>query len=99
MIVDQAGGLHERVTDRRADEPKLSFLELVRQRIRFARARRHAAKRAPAVDLRRAADEAPDEAIEAANLALQLEKRARIAHRARDLEPVAHNAGVGEQAI
>src|SRR5437899_12186400 len=40
MVVDHAGRLHERIADRRADEPEAACFERLRQRIGFRRARR-----------------------------------------------------------
>src|SRR5437867_2681927 len=89
MVVDHARRLHERVADRRADESEAACLQRLRHRIGLSRARRHVAGTAPAIDLRRAADKAPHQIVEASVFALRLDHGACIADRAFDLQPVA----------
>src|SRR2546425_9475439 len=99
MIVYQTCRLHEGVADRRPDKAETPLPECFRQGIGLAGPCGNVPQRAPAVHLWRAADEAPDELIEAAGFALDFEKGAGVRYRTFDLEPVAHDAGVGEQAV
>src|SRR5262252_10231870 len=97
MIVDQPDRLHERIADRRAHEGEAAPAEIAAERVGFHRAGGNPGEGAPSVLPRRAADERPDVALEAAELALDREERPRIADRAGDLESVADDAVVGEQ--
>src|SRR5262249_59434226 len=64
VIVHHAGGLHERVADRRSHEAKSAPHEIARHRLRLRGLRRHVARPAPAVLEGRASDEGPQIAIE-----------------------------------
>src|SRR5690606_26985957 len=69
------------------------------QRIRFGARRRHLRLLPPAVHDRLAVDEAPNVGIEAAELVLDLEKLSCVRDRGFDLEPIADDAGVCQQAL
>ncbi len=97
MIVDHAHGLHERITDRAADEREAASLEVFTHRVGFVAACRHFRKLRPVVLLRQADDEAPDVLIEGAELLLHFKKGLRVAHRRGDLEPVANDAGIRQK--
>src|SRR5574342_315972 len=96
MIIDHADGLHERVTDGGPDEAKPALHERLAHRVRFAGARRQLADRAPPVLLRRPSHEAPEKRPEPAGTigGHEVEERARIRYRRRDLLAVTHDAGV-----
>src|ERR1700682_1896775 len=99
MVVDQAGRLHERVTDRRSDKAKAALFQRFRKGIRLCSAGRNVALTAPAVLFRCLFDEAPDESIETAELFLDRQQRAGIADGALDLEAIANDGGVGQQGF
>src|SRR5215470_1469885 len=99
VIVDEPGRLHEGIDDRRAHEAEAVLPERGRQRVRFLRPGRHHGHARPAIEAGGATDEGPHEAVEAAVLALNFEKGAGVAHRALDLQAIAHNAGIGEQSL
>src|SRR5262249_10235520 len=63
--------------------------------IRLRRPRRHLLQGGPRVHARLASDEAPDEAVEAAQLGPEREVRAGVLDRRPDLEPVSHDTGIG----
>src|SRR5690606_22035527 len=98
VVVHHAARLHERVADGRAHEAETAPREVLAERVRDGRARRHLLLRAPAIHPRPPVDEAPEIRVEAAERLLHREKRARVRHRRLDLEAVAHDAGIGEQA-
>src|SRR5436190_13645184 len=97
VVVHEARGLHVGVHDGRAYEGEAAPLQVLAQRVGLARARRNLAHALPAVALRLAADEAPDVRVEGAELLLHLQERTRVLDGGADLEPVADDAGVGEQ--
>ena len=97
VVVDQPGGLHERVADRRADEREAALPERLAERVRLRRERRDLLEASPRVLPRLAADEAPEESVEAAELRPQREVGAGIRDAPRDLEPIADDAGIGEE--
>jgi hypothetical protein len=97
VIVDQSGGLHEGVADRRADEREASVPERLTERVRLRRERRDLLEASPRVLSRLAADEAPDESIEAAQLGPEGEVGARVPDDAFHFEPVANDARIGEE--
>src|SRR5687768_11304144 len=99
VIVHQSYRLHERVADGGADEAEAAALEVFAQGVRLGSAGGDVTERAPPIDPRRAVDELPGVAVEAAELALDVEERLRVRDRALDLAAVAHDAGVGEQTL
>ena len=90
VVVYQAGGLHECVANRRPDEAKAPSLEILAHRLRLRGLRREVAKRAPAADDRRSADELPDVYVEASKRLADLEdlptrqRRALVMHELED---------------
>ena len=66
MIVDHAGGLHERVADGRADEGKTSRAQVAAHGVRFGGVARQVFERFPRVARWFSVDELPDIRIEAA---------------------------------
>ena len=98
MIVDHAGRLHERVADRGADELEPPTFQILAHRIRLRRPGRHILRRLASVVPRLPAREAPQMRIEAAELRDDIGERLRILDRRIDLEPIADDAGIREQA-
>src|SRR5262245_31266382 len=66
MVVDQTDGLHEGITNRRADETKAALLQLAAQSARLPGLGRHVGQLLPLILNRPAIDHAPQEVIEAA---------------------------------
>src|SRR5688572_4752896 len=97
VIVHQPRRLHEGVADSRADKTEAALLEILAHRIGFRRGRRHLLHRAPTITLRFSSDKTPDVAVEAAELALHRQKSLRVGDGRRDLEAVAHDAGIFHQ--
>src|SRR6185437_8245573 len=83
MIVHHPGRLHERIADGRTDELEAAPAKLAAHRL----ARRERLAVAGAAQRLRA-DEAPGELVEAAELFLHLEERARIRDHRLDLRAV-----------
>src|SRR5690606_10589396 len=73
--------------------------EVLREGIRFRRACRNLAHRAPPVRLRSAAHEPPCVPVEAAELALHTQKGFGVLDRTFDLEPVAHETRVLQELL
>ena len=97
VVVDHADRLHERVADRRADEPEAALRQVLAHRVRLRRPRR-TCRSCASGSTRLAADEAPEVRVEAAELlAAPRGTRFALRDRARDLEAVADDAGVGEE--
>ena len=97
MIVHHARGLHEGVTDGRADKPETAFFQVAAHRIRLGRRRWNFADAAPLILERLAVHEPPDVTIEAAEFLLDREERPGVGNNGFDLEPVAHDPGLVEQ--
>src|SRR5262245_22223626 len=72
VVVDDADRLHERVDDRRPDESEAAALQLLAERVGELRARWQRAAAGAALD-GLAAGEVPEEPVEAAELALDIE--------------------------
>src|SRR4051812_26068933 len=95
VIVDHADGLHERVTDRRADELETALREILTQRIGDRRAR---GDRLSALSPQRlAVDKAPHVVVETSELALHFAESLRVGDRGIDLQSIANDAGVVHQ--
>src|SRR5262249_43518775 len=98
VVVDQTHRLREGVGDGRPAEGEAARLELLGELAAHLRLGRHVRDSAERVLHGLAVDELPDEAREAAGLALhQLEPGARIADRALDLAAVPHDARIDQQ--
>jgi hypothetical protein len=91
--------LHKRITNGRAHEAEAAPLQVFAHGIGFHCARRKLPHRAADIHARAAADELPDIGIEAAKLLHHREKGLRVADGRRNLQPVAHDAGVAEQRV
>src|SRR6185369_4516770 len=78
MVVDHTRSLHERVADCRSHEAEAALFQLAAHGVRYRRACRSFAHRAPAVDARAPSGELPDVLGKAAELLLHHEEGARI---------------------
>src|SRR5579871_4838600 len=99
VIVHHAGRLHKGIADRRADKAEAALLQRLAHGIRFFAARRNLLVVAPTVDQWLATDELPYVLGEATEVLLDRQKGARVADRRFNLEPVAHDPGIGEQCF
>ena len=97
VVVDEPRGLHQRVADRRPDEPEAAPAEVRAHRLRCVRLGRDRAHLHPRVLDRRPADERPQVVHEGRPRVVQGERRPRVADRRGDLRPVADDARVGEE--
>ena len=91
MIIDHADGLHECVTNGRADESETARFQILAQRIRLRRARRNLARGRPLISLRTSAHELPHVTVKRPELALHLKKRRGIRNGRCNLQTVAHD--------
>src|ERR1051325_4729476 len=92
VVVDHSRRLHVRVTDRRADEGEAALLQILAERVGLGGAGGDFADALETIALWFAVDEAPDIAVEAAELLLHLQEGARVADRRFDLHAVADDA-------
>jgi len=99
VIVYHAHRLHEGVADRRSDEFEASTQQIAAEGVRLRRARGHLAERAPEVHPGCSANKAPHVDIETPEFPLNREESFCVVYRAADLEAVANDARVPEQAI
>jgi len=99
VIVDHPHRLHEGVADGAADEAEASPLQVFAHGVRFGRVGRHLGQRLPSILLRPVTDEAPDVLVECPKLLLDRQKRLGVVDRRLDLQPIANNAGVQQQAL
>jgi len=97
MIVDHANGLHEGVTDRRADKFESSFRKVSAHGVGFGRTGRHLFHAFELIANWLVVDEAPNVGVEISKLFLHGEECLSILDRGGDFEPVAHDAGISEQ--
>jgi len=89
VIIHQPSRLHIRIRNRRADEAESSLLEILAECFGFGRSGWNLSRSFPAVEFGLPADELPAVGIKVAELFLDLEKGASIAHRGPDLQSVA----------
>src|SRR6516162_677135 len=99
VIVHQAHSLHERVTDGRAHESESAPRQILAHGVGLGRARRDLLQASPGVRFRLAADKLPDVRIEAAEFPLHGQECLCVCNCGRDLQPVADNAGIGQQSF
>ena len=97
MIVGHADGLHERVADRRSDESKAALAKVFAHRFGDGRRRRKIFGIAASAYDRFTLGESPDERVEGAELALDLEKRFGIGNGGFYLGAIAYDAGVEQK--
>jgi hypothetical protein len=97
MIVHHTNCLHEGVTDRRADEFKSAFRQVLVHGVGFGRSSRNLPHAFELIANWLVVDEAPDVGVEIPKLFLHSEKGFSVLDRGGDFEPVAHDAGIGEE--
>src|SRR5690242_19571841 len=97
VVVDHAGGLHERIADGRADELEAASLQILAQCSGFHRQSRDFLRRLPFVLYRLAADELPNVGVETAELLLYSNECPGVLNGGFDLQPVANDAGIREE--
>ena len=99
MIVDHANGLHERITNRRADEREAPAFQVSTYGIRNRCVAGNVAWRLPAVGDRSAVNECPNILVKAADLLLDQKKSLRIGNGRLNFKPVPNDTGVAQQAL
>src|ERR1700733_5489576 len=97
MIIDHADGLHESVTNGRADESETARLQILAQRIRFRGARRNLPRSRPIISLRTSAHELPHVTVERSEFALHRQICRGVGNRSRNLQAIAHNPSVPQK--
>ena len=98
MVVHHTDRLHERVRDDGPKEGAAPASQVAAERGGFRGAGGNVGRGLRAVVMRAAAHKPPEVGIEAAELPLQAEDDARVADGGFDLQPVADDPRVGEQA-
>ena len=99
MIVHHPDRLHEGVADGGPDEAKAAVDEILAHGFRLGCAGRNILERAPAVGPRPTVHERPEVGIEAAALPLDGERGPGVPDGGRDLQPIAHDAGIGQMSV
>src|SRR5579872_7009243 len=99
MVVDHAGRLHEGIDDGWAAELEAALRQLFRHRARHGRVGGNLRRAAITIHFRTAVDKAPQQIGKARPLSHYVEPRACREHSAFDLGAVAHDAGIGHQAL
>src|ERR1700729_3025904 len=97
VIIYHAGSLQEAVRDRRSDEGEATPLQVLAEPVGQLSPAGQFGHAAGAVDQRRAVHPGPQVAGERPVLLLGGQEGPGVADRARHLEPVAHDARVGQQ--
>ena len=98
VIVDHADRLHEGVANGRSHEREAESFQVPAHRVRFRAARRHLRQRGPGVLPGLTIHVTPQEGVESAVLFLNGQVALGVADGRLNLEAVAHDAGIGEQA-
>src|SRR5205085_4440377 len=99
VVVDHASGLHQGIANCRTDELESAPQQIAAHRIGFRGARGHIGQAPPAILLRFAADKTPQVSVETAEFFAHNEEGLRVLDRGRDLQAVAHDAGISEQPL
>ena len=97
MIVDHANGLHEGITNRRADEFEAPAFQVSTHGIGDRRMRGHVSGRFPAIADRPSFDESPDILVKAAGFLLNEKKGLRVCNGRLNFKPVPDDPGVVQQ--
>src|SRR5208282_4134401 len=97
VVVDHPDCLHEGVAYRRPNELESAPEQVLAHGVRFGRSRRNLLQRLPGIPAGLSTDEAPDVGVKAAEFLLHSEKGLRVLDGGGELEPVAHDAGVGKE--
>src|SRR5579871_544761 len=99
MVVDHPHGLHKGVADRAAHEREATPLQVLTHGVRFRGLGRDLPDRPPGVLLRLVANESPNVLVERAEVSLHGQERLGILGGGLDLQPVADDPGVCQQAL
>ncbi len=99
MLIDHPDSLHERMADRRPDEPEPSALEVLANGIAVRRRCRDPFEVQRPAAQHLAVRELPDVIAEGAGAVAQLEVAARVGDEGVHLEPISHDAGIAQQAL
>src|SRR2546422_4013366 len=99
VVVDQADGLHEGVTDSGTDKFEAALTQVCAQGVGFACLRGDLPQVFPGVFDWPAADKAPEIGVEAAEFLLHGQEGFGVLNGGGDFEPVADDARVGEQFL
>ena len=97
MVVDHTRGLHVSIADGRADEPEAALFQVCAQSVGLPAGRRIVAQCLESMDDGFAIDKAPDVAVEAAEVILDIEKAPGVIDGGKQLLSVADNARILEQ--
>src|SRR5437879_6740723 len=97
MIVDHAGGLHERVANRRTHKPESPLLQIFAQGIGLRRLSGHLLVRLPRILPGAPAHKSPDVGVKRSELFLYFEESACVADGGVDFQAVANNSSVAKQ--
>src|SRR5262245_43401893 len=99
MIVHHSHGLHESVADRAAHQLEASPFQVLAHGIRFRSLGRDFLERLPGVLLRLVSNESPDVLVKGADFVLYGQEYLRILDGSVDLEPIADDSGIRQQAL
>ena len=97
MVIDQPDRLHEGVTDRWPNELEAAAPQILAHGVGFGRSRGNLLQGFPGIPAGLSAYKVPDIGVETAEFLLRDEEGLRVLDGGGDLEPVANDAGVGEQ--
>src|SRR3990172_8894211 len=99
MVLHQASGLHEGITDRGADKTKAAGFQVLAKCLRFRALGGDLLQALPVIDLRLTSNETPHIPVETAEFLLHLEKGLGVADGGSYLGSVANEAGICQQCI
>ena len=99
MVVHHTDGLHVGIDDGRTDEGESSILQVRAESLRFRRHRRYLVHGFPFIENGFSSNELPDVGIETAKLLLHFQKSLRIVDGGTDLELVADDRRILQQAL
>ena len=99
MVVHHTDGLHVGIDDGRTDEGESSILQVRAESLRFRRHRRYLVHVFPFIENGFSSNELPDVGIETAKLLLHFQKSLRIVDGGTDLELVADDRRILQQAL
>src|SRR5262249_42126808 len=99
VVVDEPCRLHQGIADRRTDEREAPFLQILANCVRDERACGDPTHAAPRVLDRTTVNEPPDVVVETPEGLPHDQEGPSVLDRRRDLEPVPHDAGVGQERL
>src|SRR5262249_49718382 len=97
MVIDHPSRLHKSVANRRSYELEAALSQILAHRIRFFGGAWNVAHAPPGILDRRVIDELPNIGVEAAEMALHLDKSFGVYDGSFDLQSVAYYPGIVEQ--